>query len=94
MDRNKEINRVFDSSLFERKRRRTNSPEFDKAAYEADGGDSQMDPKRREMLRLMVAADQGLWAQAKEAARHAYPDKSDAIGFTIWYYERHGGKFA
>lgn len=70
----------------------TNSGAFDKASYEADGGDGWVHPGRKEFFTDPVNVDKSLWERAKEAS-------SKALGevrwqFVTWWYKKQGGKFA
>lgn len=68
-----------------------NSSEFDRAMYEADGGDGWIDPRREELFRDPQNIDYPLWSRAKEASQAA-------LGiikwqFVVWWYKKQGGKF-
>ncbi len=69
-----------------------NSAQFDKASYEADGGDSWIDPRRAPLFDDPPGVDKMLWARAKSASR-------DALGevrwqFVAWWYRKQGGSFS
>jgi hypothetical protein len=68
-----------------------NSPEFDRASYEADGGDSWIDPRRREFFENPGSVDEGIWAKAKEASQAALGEIR--WQFVTWWYKKQGGKF-
>lgn len=69
-----------------------NSAAFDKASYEADGGDKWIDPRRKELFtETPLGADQALWSKAKEASRAALGDVR--WQFVAWWYQKQGGKF-
>ena len=68
-----------------------NSLGFDKASYEAAGGDEMFDPAKEYTLSNPRHLDKALWERAEEASR-------DAFGkikwqFRAWFYKEHGGKF-
>lgn len=73
------------------KRRVFNSAEFDKASYEADGGDAWIHPKRKEIFENPLNVDETLWAKAKEASVKALGD--ERWQFVVWFYKKQGGKF-
>lgn len=66
-----------------------NSILFDKKSYEADGGDSRMDSRRR--LFFEKPLDPGLFEKAKAESREAYG--SENWKFTLWLYKKLGGRF-
>lgn len=70
-----------------------NSTEFERAAFESDGGDSQYTAPGYEirMKSPMGLASPDLWAKAKTATLKAYG--RDRWQFTRWWYLRAGGKF-
>jgi hypothetical protein len=68
-----------------------NSPAFDKASYEADGGDSWIDPRRKEIFTDPLNVDEGLWLKAKQACNGALGE--DRWQFIVWWYKKNGGKF-
>jgi hypothetical protein len=68
-----------------------NSPEFDKASYEADGGDSWIADGREAIFENPGGVDEGLWAKAKQASQAAFG--KDNWKFVTWYYKKQGGKF-
>jgi len=65
---------------------RFNSAEFDRKSYEADGGDSWIDPKRAPIFEDPKLVDQGIWAKAKERTR------GGSWQYTVWMYKKLGGK--
>ncbi len=69
----------------------SNSPQFDKASYEADGGDSWIDPRRKELFTNPGNVDEALWAKAKEASKAALGEVR--WQFVTWWYKKQGGKF-
>lgn len=69
--------------------KKQNSALFDKASYEADGGDKWMDSRRELFFDKDKAKDKGLWQKATEAAKAAgYGWK-----MVVWAYQKMGGKF-
>ena len=73
-------------------RRKDNSAGFDRASYEADGGDSWIDPRRKYFFENPNGkVDESIWARAKEASRAAFG--TEKWQFVTWWYEKHGGKF-
>ena len=68
-----------------------NSPQFDKASYEADGGDSWIDARRKEFFSNPGNVDEALWSKAKEASQAAFG--KEKWQFVTWWYKKHGGKF-
>lgn len=68
-----------------------NSAEFDKASYEADGGDAWIDPRRKEFFENPGNVDEALWSRAKEASQAAFGKIK--WQFVTWWYEKQGGKF-
>lgn len=69
----------------------TNSAQFDKAAYEADGGDAWIDPRREEFFTDPLNVYQGLWMKSKEASEKALGEIR--WQFVTWFYKKQGGKF-
>lgn len=68
-----------------------NSVEFDRASYEADGGDSWIDPRRAEFFQNPRNVDEALWSRAKDASVAAYGNVK--WQFVTWWYKKRGGKF-
>ena len=68
-----------------------NSPEFDRASYEADGGDSWIHPGRKELFTNPSGVDEGLWKKAEEASQKAFGEKK--WQFITWFYKKQGGRF-
>lgn len=66
-----------------------NSIEYDKAAYEADGGDGWINPGRELFFSDPLGVDPGLWARAKEESAQAYGQEK--WQFTVWLYKKLGG---
>jgi hypothetical protein len=72
--------------------KKENSAAFDKAAYEADGGDAWTDPRRASFFeQAPVGADKALWAKAKQKASEANLPQWQAV---LWIYRKLGGKHA
>lgn len=71
-----------------------NSAAFDRASYEADGGDSWVDPRRAEFFsgRIPQGADKALWLKAKATSIATFG--SEKWQFTLWWYKKHGGKIS
>lgn len=78
-------------SLFERWFRQLNSAEFDKASYEADGGDGWIDPRRSEFFENPTNVDRTLWDKAREASQKAYGVIK--WQFVVFMYKKLGGAF-
>lgn len=68
-----------------------NSNEFDRASYEADGGDRWIDSRRQYFFDRAKAKDKALWDRAVEVSKAIY--KKDHWPFTVWKYQKMGGKF-
>lgn len=69
-----------------------NSAEFDRASYEADGGDNWIDPRRAEFFQNPGNVDEALWSKAKEASVAAFGKVK--WQFVTWWYKKRGGKFS
>lgn len=68
-----------------------NSAAFDRASYEADGGDAWIDPRRKHLFENPGLVDEGLWAKAKDASMSAFG--LIKWQFVTWMYKKLGGKF-
>lgn len=68
-----------------------NSAAFDRASYEADGGDNWIDERRKPFFENPSNVDEALWAKAKDASQKAF-DK-EKWQFITWWYKKQGGKF-
>lgn len=68
-----------------------NSAEFDKASYEADGGDDWIHPGRKELFENPGNVDEALWARAKQASQAALGEIR--WQFVVFMYKKLGGKF-
>jgi hypothetical protein len=71
--------------------KKANSAAFDRASYEADGGDKWIDERRKYFFEDPVGVDKSLWERAKEASRQAYGKVK--WQFVAWFYRKQGGKF-
>lgn len=69
-----------------------NSAAFDRASYEADGGDGWIAAGRKEIFDNPINVDDGLWKRAEQAALSAYDEKK--WQFVVWWYKKNGGKFS
>lgn len=79
---------IFD--LGERARVR-NSADFDRASYEADGGDAWIDPRREKLYSNPGNVDEALWSKAKAASQAAFGKVK--WQFVTWWYKKQGGTF-
>lgn len=68
-----------------------NSAAFDKASYEADGGDKWIDSRRELFFDKDKAQDKGLWERASQISREAYGKIK--WQFVVWLYQKRGGAF-
>ncbi len=69
-----------------------NSVEYDKRAYETDGGDSQFEPFRPDvLLENPGKVDEGKWEKAKETSQAAFGKMN--WKFITWKYKQLGGTF-
>lgn len=68
-----------------------NSIEYEKAAFETDGGDQQFLEGRRHFFQNPGRVDEALWSKAKAASMKAFG--REKWQFVVWYYKRLGGKF-
>lgn len=84
-------NDVFTYSDWDRLKRFFNSAAFDKASYEADGGDELFEPGREEFFKDPMNVDDALWKRAKEASQAAFG--KEKWQFVAWFYKKQGGKF-
>lgn len=69
-----------------------NSAAFDRASYDADGGDKWIDPRRRYFFENPGNVDEALWMRAKDASMKAFG--KEKWEFITWWYKKQGGKFA
>jgi phage-related protein (TIGR01555 family) len=89
--KNKRGKPVLSYSEWDRFKRFFNSPAFDRASYEADGGDTWIDPRRKEIFSNPMNVDKGLWQRAEEASRAAF--STVKWQFVVWWYKKQGGTF-
>lgn len=85
-------NDLFTYSDWDKLKRFFNSAAFDRASYEADGGDGWINPQRKEIFENPMNVDEGLWHRAKEASRKAFGEEK--WQFTVWFYKKSGGRFS
>ncbi len=78
-------------TALERIKRVKNSSAFDRASYEADGGDAWIHPGRKHIFDNPLNVDHGLWAKAKAASQAALGE--ERWQFVVWFYKKQGGKF-
>jgi phage-related protein (TIGR01555 family) len=78
---------------FNQKAARTiqNSAAFDRASYEADGGDSWIDSRRAPIFENPMGVDKSLWSRAEEASQKVFG--KDNWKFKVWWYKKQGGQF-
>lgn len=69
----------------------SNSAEFDKASYEADGGDAMFDTRRELFFENPGNVDESLWDKAKKASMASYGKIK--WQFVTFMYKKMGGKF-
>lgn len=67
-----------------------NSAQFDKASYEADGGDSWVFPDRLKLWMALTPDNPGLMSQAQQTSQQAYGKRNEA--FIHWLYRKKGGR--
>lgn len=68
-----------------------NSAAYDRAAYEAEGGDKWIDPRRHELFKDPPNVDKALWAKAKAASKASLGE--ERWQFVVWFYRKMGGRF-
>lgn len=85
-------NQIWTFNQWDRMKRFFNSAAFDRASYEADGGDAWIDERRRPLFENPGNVDEALWAKAKEASMKAFGRVK--WQFVTWFYKKQGGKFA
>lgn len=83
---------IFSPKQRKKRKKLKNSAKFDRASYEADGGDKWIDDRRKYFFEKPVGLNQGLWEEAKEATRRAY-GSDENWKFTAWMYRKLGGVF-
>lgn len=67
-----------------------NSSAFDKASFEADGGDSWVLPERLKLIETLTHDKPGLWAEAEQESQEIYGKKH--LPFIAWLYQKQGGR--
>lgn len=85
-------NEIIPYGGFDKALRVFNSSEFDKASYEADGGDKWIEAHRGAIYDDPQNVDRGLWEKANDASMKAYGIKK--WQFVTWWYKKQGGKFS
>lgn len=83
---------LYTFSKFDKFRRYFNSPGFDRASYEADGGDEWIAAHRKAIFENPMGVDEGLWEKAKAASKKAFG--YERWQFVVWHYQKNGGRFA
>jgi hypothetical protein len=68
-----------------------NSSAFDKASYEADGGDNWVDPQRLKLIKTLTHDNPALWSQCEQESRKIYGGNGN-LAFTAWIYKKRGGR--
>lgn len=68
-----------------------NSIEYDKAAYEMDGGDMRIDEWKHRLFLNPGKVDEALWKKAKDASQKAFGKEN--WKFIVWWYSDKGGVF-
>lgn len=71
-------------------KRSSNSLEYDRVAYEHDGGDSWIDQRR--LVFYDHPKDMGLWARVKAESQEIYGRENKS--FMVWLYQKEGGSFS
>lgn len=71
--------------------KKKNSAAFDRASYEADGGDKWIDERRKYFYENPNGVDESLWSRAKEASQAAFGKVK--WQFVAWFYKKQGGTF-
>jgi hypothetical protein len=68
-----------------------NSPDFDRASFEADGGEDWIDSRREHIFSNPQNVDWKLWNAAKIACKAVYGEFK--WKFVLWWYRKNGGAF-
>ncbi len=89
--KNKLTNHIQKYSYLHTAIRTLNSAEFDKASYEADGGDGWIDSRREPIFENPMGVDEDLWKRAKDASQESFGKHN--WKFVVWFYKKQGGKF-
>lgn len=79
------------TALQRTRRALSNSVSFDRASYEADGGDAWIDPRRSLFFSRDKAHDKPLWDRAMEVSQQAFGEHR--WQFVVWLYLKLGGRF-
>ena len=66
-----------------------NSSAFDKASYDADGGDLWISADRLKLIETLTHENPGLWAQCEQESRTIYG--SVHLPFVAWLYKKRNG---
>lgn len=66
-----------------------NSFEFDKASYEADGGDGWINPARLRLIETLTPSNRGLWEKIRQESETLYGKMN--LAFVYWLYRKQGG---
>ncbi len=73
--------------------KKENSAEFDRRAYEVDGGDKQWAEHRPvDFFKDANRVDESLWSKAQDASKKAFEGTIN-WRFVTWYYQKNGGHF-
>ena len=91
MQEGKKKNELLTFSEWDKLKRFVNSAAFDRASYEADGGDSWISDERAKLFENPGNVDEALWAKAKDASKKAFGQVK--WKFVTWFYKKSGGKF-
>lgn len=68
-----------------------NSPEFDKASFEADGGEAWTSQQRvKALTQLDHVIKNPLWVRALEASRASFGSVNES--FALWWFKKQGGR--
>ena len=73
------------------KEKTSNSLKFDRASYEADGGDNWMSDDRAKLITVLSHKDLGLWDQCEQESREAFGQLNQK--FAAWLYKKKTGSF-
>jgi uncharacterized protein len=67
-----------------------NSAAFDKASYEADGGDNWIASERLKLIETLTHDKPGLWKECEIETHNLYGGPH--LAFTAWLYKKKGGR--
>jgi phage-related protein (TIGR01555 family) len=67
-----------------------NSAAFDKASYEADGGDNWIGDDRMRLITTLTMDKPGLWRDAIQESEQIYGKRN--LKFAAWLYKKRGGR--